>query len=83
MDNYLYIPFVYNMGYMVNIIYHARVYPYVFRHSRLTELSKILPESMLCLFAGWVNGSKMIRVYVHNDISELEHLLALNLQHTQ
>lgn len=61
---------------------YKRVYPYIFRHSRLTELSTILPESMLCLFAGWVNGSKMVRVYVHNDISELEHLLALNLQRT-
>ena len=56
---------------------HKRVYPYIFRHSRLTELSKILPEPMLCLFAGWVNGSKMIRVYVHNDLEELEQILAL------
>ncbi len=57
---------------------NKRVYPYIFRHSRLTELSKILPEPMLCLFAGWINGSKMIRVYVHNDLVELEELLALN-----
>ena len=56
---------------------NKRVYPYIFRHSRLTELSKILPEPMLCLFAGWVNGSKMIRVYVHNDLEELEQILAL------
>ena len=42
-----------------------RVNPYVFRHTRLTHLSKILTEAVLCEIAGWVQGSEMPRNYVH------------------
>lgn len=54
-----------------------RVYPYLFRHSRLTELGKILTEPMLCDFAGWKLGSKMVRVYVHTRIEDLERALVM------
>ncbi len=50
-----------------------RVNPYVFRHTRLTHLSKILTEAVLCEFAGWVQGSEMPRNYVHlsgRDVDE-------------
>ncbi|HEV2139065.1 MAG TPA: site-specific integrase [Nitrososphaerales archaeon] len=50
-----------------------RVNPYVFRHTRLTHLSKVLTESVLCEFAGWVQGSEMARNYVHlsgRDVDE-------------
>ena len=50
-----------------------RVNPYVFRHTRLTHLSKILTEAVLCEFAGWVQGSQMPRNYVHlsgRDVDE-------------
>jgi integrase len=40
---------------------NKRVNPYIFRHTRLTHLSKILTESVLCEFAGWVQGSDMPR----------------------
>ncbi|MEM4505728.1 MAG: hypothetical protein QXE94_06675 [Candidatus Bathyarchaeia archaeon] len=41
------------------------VWPYLFRHSSLTALAKILTESKLELYAGWVHGSKMARRHVH------------------
>ncbi len=50
-----------------------RVNPYIFRHTRLTHLSKILTEAVLCEFAGWVQGSEMPRNYVHlsgRDVDE-------------
>ncbi len=50
-----------------------RVNPYVFRHTRLTHLSKLLTEAVLCEFAGWVQGSEMPRNYVHlsgRDVDE-------------
>ena len=42
---------------------HVR--PYLFRHTRLTELSNSLTEAQLCMFAGWEQGSDMPRNYVH------------------
>lgn len=42
-----------------------RVNIYVFRHTRLTNLSKELAESQLCMIAGWELGSDMPRNYVH------------------
>ena len=50
-----------------------RVNPYIFRHTRLTHLSKILTEAVLCEFAGWVQGNEMPRNYVHlsgRDVDE-------------
>jgi ribosomal protein L40E len=41
------------------------VKPYLFRHTRLTELSNTLTEAQLCMFAGWEQGSDMPRNYVH------------------
>lgn len=41
-----------------------RVYPYIFRHSRLTELANVLREQQLKAFAGWTGGSRMAEVYV-------------------
>ncbi|MEM0358300.1 MAG: tyrosine-type recombinase/integrase [Candidatus Bathyarchaeia archaeon] len=48
------------------------VWPYLFRHSSLTALAKILTESKLELYAGWVHGSKMARRYVHFSARDLE-----------
>lgn len=46
--------------------FHKRFYPYILRHSRLTELAKQgWNEAMLCEFAGWVQGSPMPQVYIH------------------
>ncbi|MDG7016337.1 MAG: tyrosine-type recombinase/integrase, partial [Nitrososphaerota archaeon] len=50
-----------------------RVNVYVFRHTRLTNLSKELTEPQLCMIAGWELGSDMPRNYVHlsgRDVDE-------------
>lgn len=42
-----------------------RVYPYLFRHTRATELAKFLTEAEMCLWFGWELGSDMPKIYVH------------------
>jgi integrase len=39
--------------------------PHQFRHSRATELAKIMTEAQLCQYMGWVPGSKEASTYVH------------------
>lgn len=61
-----------------------KVTPHVFRHSRLTELAKYLPEQKLKLFAGWTPDSKMASVYVHLSGKDLdEDILSLHGLETQ
>jgi integrase len=48
------------------------VWPYLFRHSCLTALAKVFTEARLELYAGWVQGSKMTRRYVHFSARDLE-----------
>lgn len=48
------------------------VHPHLLRHSRLTELAKILTEQELKLFAGWSKSSRMPAVYVHLSGRDLE-----------
>ena len=50
-----------------------KVYPHLFRHSRLTELAKHLTDAELCRFAGWVIGSKQIRRYIHLVSEDVEN----------
>lgn len=50
-----------------------KVYPHLFRHSRLTELAKLgLNESALRILAGWANDSKMPKVYIHMSGGDVE-----------
>ncbi len=42
-----------------------RVNPYSLRHARATHLAKVLTESQLCEFFGWIQGSKAPQTYVH------------------
>ncbi len=49
-----------------------KITPYTFRHSRLTVLAKHMTEAELCEFAGWIQGSKMARVYVHLSGRDIE-----------
>jgi len=42
-----------------------RIYPHLFRHTRATRLLAKVPESIGAKYMGWVNGSKMVGVYVH------------------
>jgi len=48
------------------------VWPYLLRHSSLTSLAKVFTKSKLELYAGWVQGSKMARQYVHFPARDLE-----------
>ena len=48
------------------------IWPYLFRHSCLTVMAKVFTESKLELYAGWVQGSKMTRRYVHFSARDLE-----------
>jgi len=53
-----------------------RFYPYILRHSRLTELARLgWNEAMLCKFAGWVQGSVMPRVYIHLSETDLKNMM--------
>ncbi len=50
-----------------------RIYPHLFRHTRATRLLAKVPESIGAKYMGWVNGSKMVGVYVHlasEDVDE-------------
>ena len=49
-----------------------RVWPYIFRHSTLTAMAKVLTEAKLEAFAGWTHGSRMTRRYVHFSARDLE-----------
>ena len=48
------------------------VWPYLFRHTTLTNMAKVFTESRLEQFAGWVQGSRMTRRYVHFSARDLE-----------
>jgi len=50
-----------------------KVYPHLFRHTRATRLLAKVPESIGARYMGWVNGSKMVKIYVHlasEDVDE-------------
>ena len=42
-----------------------KVHPHILRHTRLTELAKILTEQELKAVAGWTKDSRMAATYVH------------------
>ena len=48
------------------------VWPYLFRHTTLTNMAKVLTEARLEQFAGWVHGSRMTARYVHFSARDLE-----------
>ena len=54
-----------------------RVYPYLFRHSRLTGLAEAgVSEPMLKEWAGWTKGSPMPSVYIHFSGRETRRVVA-------
>jgi integrase/recombinase XerD len=55
-----------------------RIWPYLFRHTRNTELSLVLAEAPWCKFAGWKIGSRMPRVYVHLSGGEVDESILLS-----
>jgi site-specific recombinase XerD len=56
---------------------HARLY--ILRHSRATHLAKHLTEAQLCVFFGWITGTKVVRRYIHLSGRDVDNaLIALN-----
>ena len=48
------------------------VHPHIFRHTKLTEMAKVLTDAELRIFAGWTKSSNMAAVYTHlnsNDVN--------------
>jgi len=52
-----------------------RIHPHLFRHTRLTELAKHLPEQILKQIAGWVPDSDMAQTYLHLSQRDVEESL--------
>jgi integrase/recombinase XerD len=52
---------------------------YILRHSRATHLAKHLTEAQMCTFFGWVQGTQVVRRYIHLSGKDVDNaLLALN-----
>ena len=53
-----------------------KLYPHIFRHSRLTELAAgKLNEAQIRKFAGWSAGSQMPEIYFHLDDQDIINIL--------
>lgn len=53
-----------------------RIYPHLFRHSRLTELARTkLNQPQIGKFAGWKANSNMAKVYFHLDDSDIINIM--------
>ncbi len=56
-----------------------RIWFHLFRHSRLTQLAKDLPEQVLKQISGWVPDSRMAKVYMHLSQKDVEEKLLANV----
>lgn len=52
-----------------------RVYNHLFRHTSATEKSGILTDSMMDEYFGWIQGSRMTRIYVYRSGKNLDEAL--------
>lgn len=52
-----------------------RIYPHLFRHSRVTFLANHLTEAQMKQYFGWVQGSDMASVYVHLSGRDVDNAL--------
>jgi len=52
-----------------------RIYPHLFRHTRATRLLAKVPESIGTKYMGWINGSKMVGIYVHLASEDVEEAI--------
>lgn len=56
-----------------------RCHPYIFRHTRASQLANHLTEHQMNAYFGWVQGSYMPAIYVHVSGKDLdEHILRIN-----
>jgi len=51
---------------------NKNVYPYLLRHTRLTQVPDFLQESDIKVFAGWSADSKMARRYIHRNSDDVD-----------
>ena len=56
---------------------NKRIYPHLLRHSRLTELAKVLTPAELCAFAGWTQGSRQMQTYIHLSSVDIDRKLVM------
>ena len=54
---------------------NKRIHAHLFRHTRMTELAKTLPEQTLKQLAGWSGSSTMAEVYIHLSQRDVEDAL--------
>lgn len=52
-----------------------RVNPHTFRHSRATDLAKVLTEAQMKEYFGWTQSSDMASVYVHLSGRDTDHAI--------
>ncbi|MGD1838317.1 MAG: tyrosine-type recombinase/integrase [Nitrososphaeraceae archaeon] len=52
---------------------HARLY--ILRHSRATHLAKHLTEAQMCTYFGWVQGTQVVRRYIHLSGKDIDDKL--------
>jgi site-specific recombinase XerD len=52
---------------------HSRLY--ILRHSRASVLATYFTESQLCTFFGWVQGSQVVKRYIHMSGKDLDNTL--------
>jgi len=56
-----------------------RCHPYIFRHSRASQLARHLTEFQMNAYFGWIQGSRMPAMYVHISGKDLdEDILRIN-----
>jgi integrase len=56
-----------------------RCNPYIFRHSRITQMAHHLTEAQMNAYFGWVQGSDMPATYIHISGKDLdEHILKVH-----
>jgi integrase len=56
-----------------------RCHPYIFRHSRASQLARHLTEFQMNAYFGWIQGSRMPSCYVHISGKDLdEDILRIN-----
>lgn len=49
-----------------------RVWPYLFRHSRITNIYGKIPDQLLKRHCGWSDNTRMVSTYVHLSDKELD-----------
>lgn len=54
-----------------------RMNPHNFRHSSASYMSDFMTESQMCAYYGWIQGSDMVRTYVHRNPKSLKKAVRL------